>query len=122
MLADQLDYVVGVDPHRDSHALAVVGVVSRAVLFEALEGAAAVRRERATIPRARRRVITRCMRLVPLHGRTRSSEIASRRVLCVRTICVGHALRATNKSRRGHSAHSASTPSRRATSRMISRC
>jgi len=24
MLADQLDYIVGVDPHRDSHALAVV--------------------------------------------------------------------------------------------------
>jgi transposase len=24
MLADQLDYVVGVDPHRDSHALAVL--------------------------------------------------------------------------------------------------
>jgi hypothetical protein len=24
MLADQLDYVVGVDPHRHSHALAVV--------------------------------------------------------------------------------------------------
>ena len=24
MLADQLDYVVGVDPHRDLHALAVV--------------------------------------------------------------------------------------------------
>jgi transposase len=35
MLADQLDYVVGVDPHRDSHALAVVEVVSGAVLFEA---------------------------------------------------------------------------------------
>src|SRR6266436_766177 len=35
MLADQLDYVVGVDPHRDSHALAVVHVVSGAVLFEA---------------------------------------------------------------------------------------
>jgi hypothetical protein len=35
MLADQLDYVVGVDPHRDSHALAVVGVVSGAVVFEA---------------------------------------------------------------------------------------
>ena len=35
MLADQLDYVVGVDPHRDSHALAVVDVVSGAVLFEA---------------------------------------------------------------------------------------
>src|SRR5436305_1887996 len=35
MLADQLDYVVGVDPHRDSHALPVVHVVSGAVLFEA---------------------------------------------------------------------------------------
>src|SRR2546422_9596382 len=34
MLADQLDYVVGVDPHRDSHALAVVQVVSGAVVFE----------------------------------------------------------------------------------------
>jgi transposase len=36
MLADQLDYVVGVDPHRDSHALAVVQVVSGAVVFEAM--------------------------------------------------------------------------------------
>ena len=35
MLADQLDYVVGVDPHRDSHALAVVHVVSGAVVLEA---------------------------------------------------------------------------------------
>src|ERR1700692_334889 len=35
MLADQLDYVVGVDPHRDTHALAVVHVLSGAVLFEA---------------------------------------------------------------------------------------
>ena len=35
MLADQLDYVVGVDPHRDSHALAVVHIVSGAVVFEA---------------------------------------------------------------------------------------
>jgi hypothetical protein len=35
MLADQLDYVVGVDPHRDSHALAVVQVDSGAVVFEA---------------------------------------------------------------------------------------
>ncbi len=34
MLADQLDYIVGVDPHRDSHALAVVEVVSGAVIFE----------------------------------------------------------------------------------------
>jgi transposase len=35
MLADQLDYIVGVDPHCDSHALAVVEVVSAAVVFEA---------------------------------------------------------------------------------------
>jgi transposase len=35
MLADQLDYIVGVDPHRDSHALAIVHVVSGAVVFEA---------------------------------------------------------------------------------------
>ena len=34
MLADQLDYVVGVDPHRDSHALAVVEVISGTVVFE----------------------------------------------------------------------------------------
>jgi transposase len=35
MFADQLDYVIGVDPHRDSHALAVVHVASGAVVFEA---------------------------------------------------------------------------------------
>jgi transposase len=34
MLADEVDYVVGVDPHRDSHALAVLDVVSGAVVFE----------------------------------------------------------------------------------------
>jgi len=34
MLADQLDYVVGVDPHRDVHALAVVHVLSGAVVLE----------------------------------------------------------------------------------------
>ena len=34
MVADELDYVVGIDPHRDSHALAVVHVVSGAVVFE----------------------------------------------------------------------------------------
>ena len=32
MLADQLDYVIGVDPHRDAHAIAVVEVVSGAVV------------------------------------------------------------------------------------------
>ena len=35
MLADQLDYIVGVDPHRDSHAVAIVHVVSGALVFEA---------------------------------------------------------------------------------------
>ena len=34
MLVDQLDYIVGVDPHRDSHAIAVVHVISGAVVFE----------------------------------------------------------------------------------------
>jgi transposase len=34
MLADQLDYVVGVDQHRDTHALAVVRVLTGAVVFE----------------------------------------------------------------------------------------
>ena len=34
MFADQLDYIVGVDPHRDSHALAVVQVQSGTVVFE----------------------------------------------------------------------------------------
>lgn len=35
MVADQLDYVVGVDPHRDEHALGVVEVRSGVVVFEA---------------------------------------------------------------------------------------
>ncbi len=35
MLADQLDYIVGVDPHRDTHAVAVVHVLSGAVVVEA---------------------------------------------------------------------------------------
>jgi transposase len=39
MLADQLDYVVGVDPHRDTHALAVVDVRTGGVVFEASVGA-----------------------------------------------------------------------------------
>jgi hypothetical protein len=34
MLADQLDYVVGVDPHRDLHALAVVHVLSGRIVVE----------------------------------------------------------------------------------------
>ena len=35
MVADQLDYVVGVDPHRDEHAVGVVEVRSGVVVFEA---------------------------------------------------------------------------------------
>jgi transposase len=35
MLADELDFVIGVDPHRDSHAIAVVEVRNGAVAFEA---------------------------------------------------------------------------------------
>jgi transposase len=34
MLADQLDFVVGVDSHRDTHAVAVVAVVTGVVVFE----------------------------------------------------------------------------------------
>jgi transposase len=34
MLADQLDYVIGVDPHRDVHAVAVVEVRTGGVVFE----------------------------------------------------------------------------------------
>ncbi|MBA3734951.1 MAG: hypothetical protein H0W90_07115 [Actinobacteria bacterium] len=35
MFADQLDYMVGVDPHRDTHALAIVEVANGAVIVEA---------------------------------------------------------------------------------------
>jgi len=35
MLADQLDYVVGVDPHRDTHAVAVIEVRTGAIVVEA---------------------------------------------------------------------------------------
>ena len=35
MLADELGFVVGVDPHRDAHALAVVDVRTGGVVFEA---------------------------------------------------------------------------------------
>jgi transposase len=35
MLADQLDYVVGVDPHRDTHALAIIDVHTGAIVLEA---------------------------------------------------------------------------------------
>jgi len=39
MLADELDFVVGVDPHRDAHALAIVNAATGAALFEVQVGA-----------------------------------------------------------------------------------
>jgi len=47
MLADQLDYVVGVDSHRDSHAVAVVAVASGVVVFEAVVAASSAGYEQA---------------------------------------------------------------------------
>jgi hypothetical protein len=41
MLADQLDYVIGVDPHRDTHALAIVEVRTGGVVFETSVAASA---------------------------------------------------------------------------------
>ena len=38
MLADELDYVIGVDPHRDRHAFAVVRSATGRVVFEARRG------------------------------------------------------------------------------------
>src|SRR4029453_4729995 len=34
MLADELDFVIGVDPHRDAHAIAVVEVCTGVVVVE----------------------------------------------------------------------------------------
>jgi transposase len=42
MLADELDYVLGVDPHRDRHALALVEVASGALVAEAALAASEV--------------------------------------------------------------------------------
>ena len=48
MLADELDYVVGVDTHRDRHALAVVAAPSGGVVAQrsVLEGGRGPRNER----------------------------------------------------------------------------
>jgi transposase len=47
MLADQLDYVIGVDPHRDVHAVAVVEVRTGGVVFETVIAASIVGYRRA---------------------------------------------------------------------------
>ena len=49
MLADRLDYVVGVDPHRDSHALAVVDVRNGTVVYEAAVAASSDGYRRALV-------------------------------------------------------------------------
>ncbi len=54
MLADQLDYIVGVDPHRDAHALAVVHVLSGAVVLEATVAASSDGSSRAPLCRRAR--------------------------------------------------------------------
>jgi hypothetical protein len=41
MLADELDDVVGVDPHRDRHALAIVHAATGAALYEVQVAASA---------------------------------------------------------------------------------
>jgi len=55
MLADELDYVIGVDTHRDQHALAVVDVRTGAVVAQTTTAAEA-------------------------HGYTRALRFAARRV------------------------------------------
>src|SRR6266511_4101663 len=47
MLADQLDYVIGVDPHRDTHALAIVDVRTGGIVLEASVAASNVGYARA---------------------------------------------------------------------------
>jgi transposase len=47
MLADQLDCVVGVDPHRDTHALAIVDVRTGGIVFETTVAASSVGYARA---------------------------------------------------------------------------
>lgn len=41
MLADELDYVIGVDTHRDQHTLAVVAAPTGAVLAQTMTAAEA---------------------------------------------------------------------------------
>jgi transposase len=41
MLADELDYVIGVDTHRDQHTLAIVAAATGAVLAQTVVGASA---------------------------------------------------------------------------------
>ena len=66
MLADQLDFIVGVDPHRDEHALAVVDVVSGAVVFEATVAASSeAMRTRSGSPRNTRRLDVRSRSKAP---------------------------------------------------------
>jgi transposase len=94
MLADQLDYVVGVDPHRDSHALAVVDVRNGAVVFEANVAANSAGYRRALVlgeehapgrrvfaveGQARSVPVSRASSQVVASGRSRSAGCGERR-------------------------------------------
>ena len=59
MLAEQVDYVVGVDTHRDQHALAIVDAHTGAVIAQTTTAASAAR----------------------LRGRRRASQIGTRPAL-----------------------------------------
>ena len=82
MLADELDYVVGVDTHRDEHALAVVDAPTGALIAQAttcgprarLRGGAAIRGS----TRARRTRVG-CRGHRPLRCRPRARASAQRR-------------------------------------------
>jgi hypothetical protein len=68
MLADQWDYVLGVDPHREWHALAVVDVRSGAVVFEANVAANGDGYRQALVPSRATHVPSSPFRLLPGWG------------------------------------------------------
>jgi hypothetical protein len=55
MLADRLDYVVGVDTHRDQHAVAIVDAQTGAVIAQTTTAASATARARLECGRGRGR-------------------------------------------------------------------
>ena len=88
MLADQLDYVIGVDPHRDSHAVGVVEVRTGGVVFEA-----SVTADSGGYAEA--------LQLAELHAPGRLNQLACGSLSSLRSVAV--ALLAMGRSRRHHS-------------------
>ena len=79
MVADQLDYVVGVDPHRDEHAVGVVDVRSGVIVFEtavAADSGATVPQAAISSPRTRSRK-TRSRSITRTSAPSRASVIAN---------------------------------------------